>query len=71
MLPCGYVIDTTAPWLGTNPDGKVINKRLTKPNGLIEVKCPYKWLDSKLPDACADPSFYCAIDGNGKPFLKG
>ena len=71
VLPCGYVIDTTAPWLGTSPDGKVINKRLTKPYGLIEVKCPYKWRDSKPSDACADPSFYCAIDGNGKPFLKG
>ena len=34
------------------------------------MKCPCKWRDSKLSDGCADPSFYCAIDGNGKPFLK-
>ena len=70
VLPCGYVVDESAPWLGTSPDGKVVNTRLSQPFGLLEVKCPYKWKDSKPSDACADPSFYCSIDENGKPFLK-
>ena len=70
VLPCGYVVDESSPWLGTSPDGKVVNTRLSQPFGLLEVKCPYKWKDSKPSDACADPSFYCSIDENGKPFLK-
>ena len=29
VLPCGYVIDTTAPWLGTSPGGNVSNQQET------------------------------------------
>jgi hypothetical protein len=70
VLQSGYVIYVTAPWLGTSPDGNVFDRRLSKPYGLLEVKCPYKWRDIKPSEACKDPLFYCGSDENERPFLK-
>ncbi|XP_078320201.1 uncharacterized protein LOC144621261 [Crassostrea virginica] len=39
---CGFVINPSAPHLGTSPDRKVFDPNATPQYGLLEIKCPSK-----------------------------
>ncbi|XP_062585920.1 uncharacterized protein LOC134247605 [Saccostrea cucullata] len=39
---CGFVINPSAPYLGTSPDRKVFDPNATPEYGLLEIKCPSK-----------------------------
>ena len=47
--PCGLFIDPNIPYLGATPDAQIF------PDGLIEVKCPYKGRDSQI--SITSPTF--------------
>ena len=50
--------------LAASPD------RLEEPDSLLEVKCPFSFRNSSIPDALSDPKFCIAIDDNGQFSLK-
>lgn len=39
---CGFVIDPSAPYLGTSPDRKVFHPNAIPEFGLLKIKCPSK-----------------------------
>lgn len=39
---CGFVINPSAPHLGTSPDRKVFDSNANPQHGLLEIKCPSK-----------------------------
>lgn len=62
ILPCGFVINPSAPHLGATPDRKVIDHSEACPYGLLEIKCPDK-------EMCADCP-YLTQDKEGGLSLK-
>lgn len=65
----GLVINPLFPYLGGSPDGKVFDPSEKNHFGLLEIKCPFKWRDKSLDEACQDPTFHCQAE-NGKFYLK-
>ena len=63
----GLYISKDQCYLGASPDGIVCHK--SEPC-LVEIKCPYKWRNNRVSDACKDPNFYCSIDENQNVQLK-
>lgn len=59
VLGCGLFIDKCRPWLAASPDGIVTDDQGAK--WLLEVKCPYKHRDTRVEDACRDPTFCLEI----------
>ena len=52
----GVHIDVTlGGWLAASPDGLVYDPTATNPNGLLEIKCPFKAEDTHLVDLCTKP----------------
>lgn len=47
VLPCGFVVNRTAPHLGASPDRRVVDQSEDPRCGLKEIKCPDK-------NACKD-----------------
>lgn len=45
--PCGLFIDSEIPYLGASPDG------LVEPDGIVEIKCPYRSKDIAVDAAIA------------------
>ncbi len=41
VTPTGLTLSQTMPYLGASTDGKVEDRSMAKPNGILEVKCPY------------------------------
>ena len=62
---CGFIIGLHKEWLGASPDSQVYDPLLYRPNGTVEIKCPYTKRTLIPQEACDDPSFYCKIV-NGK-----
>ena len=67
---CGFFIHPQKGWIGTSPDGVVVDPTYNPPNGILEVKCPYSMQDIPPNKYCQDTTFYCFIDKNGKFQLK-
>ena len=42
LYVCGFVVNPSAPHLGTSPDRKVLDTSSIPPHGLLEIKCPDK-----------------------------
>lgn len=55
----GLYVKTDIPFLGSSPDGLVNDNGQ---NGVLEVKCPFKWRLSKIDDASKDSQFCCEIN---------
>jgi hypothetical protein len=41
-----------------------------KTEHLLEIKCPYKWRNSTVEEACKSSYFYCYLDKNNSVTLK-
>ena len=64
VRPCGFIIHPCKCWLGASPDGVVVDPTadINSMAGLLEIKCPYSWRDTKFNEACKDLNFYCSLD---------
>ena len=65
----GIVINPSVFWLGARPDGLLYDCESTKPDGLLEIKCPEGKKNSTPSEIMNDPSFYVELS-EGKPALK-
>ena len=54
-------------YLGASPDGIV---QSDSSGYIIEIKCPYKWRNSSIIDACRSKDFCCSLDENDQIKLK-
>ena len=61
---CGFIIRPERGWLGSSPDGVVLDTADKSFAGLLELKCPY------TKEACQDPNFYCSLSDNDSIILK-
>ena len=59
----GLHISVDDPWLGASPDALVYDPSVNEPEGLLEIKCPYKARETSLIDICTkkeyQPSSFC------------
>ena len=61
----GLIVNPTFPYLGPSPDGKVVDKSVNEPYGLLEIKCPFKYRN-KCPAAASDETdFFLEKCGDG------
>ena len=56
-------------FLGASPDG-VVESSKSSEQILLEVKCPYKWRNMTVSEACSNNDFYCFFDDNNELQLK-
>ena len=52
----GIHISPDWPWLGASPDGLVRDPLSNDPDGLLEIKCPFRAKDATLLQLCTDKS---------------
>lgn len=64
---CGLFLLQSFIAIGASPDGIVQTNTNTY---LVEIKCPFKWRNSTILEACKSPDFYCYLDSNNKIQLK-
>ena len=58
------VIHPKRGWLGTSPDGHVVNKLSNEPEGILEIKCAFSKQDILLLEACQGINFYCEANNS-------
>ena len=64
VTTCGLFVNKDFPHLAASPDGII---QTGNGNGLLEIKCPYKWRDCTPEEAAKDPQFCCKlVNGNLK-----
>lgn len=63
----GFVVCESHPFLGASPDGYVHDPSRKEQYGLVEIKCPYKYREVSVEDACKNSDFCSNIttDDNG------
>ena len=64
VAPSGLVINPEYAWLGASPDGLVTNPHSPDPNGLLEIKCPYKFRDCTPLEAASQQGFCCQLENS-------
>ena len=67
---CGFIVHPQEGWLGSSPDGIVMNSSSNACKSLLEVKCPHAKHDMSPEEACKDPNFYYYISDKGVFTLK-
>jgi len=65
----GLVVNPELPYLGSSPDGFVTCEHCSDKEGLLEIKCPYKYRNMSPTDAAKDSKF-CSKVVDGKLKLK-
>ena len=60
----GLIINPSFPCLGASPDGLLTDSSNTDPNGILEIKCPYKYRDVDPCEAAANKDFCCELAGD-------
>jgi hypothetical protein len=63
----GVFLCDTCSFLAASPDGVVSQD---KTEHFLEIKCPYKWRNSTVEEACKSSNFYCYLDNNNSVTLK-
>jgi len=66
---CGLVFSFEETYIGASPDGLVTCGSDIDPY-LIEVKCPYRWRNATVIQACKDKDFSCYVDAHNNIQLK-
>ena len=51
----GVHIDVSQGWLAASPDGLVYDPTADNPEGLIEIKCTFRAVDTNILDLCTRP----------------
>ena len=69
VMKSGLVINPEYPWLGASPDGLVTDPTSHDSNGLLEIKCPWKYHESTPIEAASNKGFYGRLE-DGKLFLR-
>ena len=54
------IVNPAYPCLGASPDGKIVDKSVEEPYGLLEIKCPFKH-GNKHPLTAADETGFCLV----------
>ena len=67
---CGFIIHPEKGWLGSSPDGVVLDTADESCAGLLELKCPYTKRDVLPQEACQDANFYCCLSDDGSITLN-
>lgn len=75
VVPSGFLISNTHPFLGASPDGSVYDpSNQSHPFGFLEVKCPFSHRNGTPEEACLDRQFCCTLqestDGTKQVELK-
>lgn len=60
--PAGLFINPKYCWLGVTPDRLVYDPSEENSNGLVEIKCPYTFRNSRLTDVELKRSFCSIVD---------
>lgn len=68
ITECGLVVNSQCPELGASPDGLVKCKCCGE--GLLEIKCSYKYRFVTPKEVCSDVKYHCVIDSEGQFKLK-
>lgn len=66
----GLVVTVKYPHMGASPDGYVYCPSCKHYQGVLEIKCPYKWRHSTIKEALEDSEFYCFRSSDGNIKLK-
>ena len=70
VYEAGLIVNSSLPFLGVSPDGKVFDPTERVPLGLLEIKAPYTWRNCTFLEACRDENFICHIvDGTPQIWL--
>ena len=69
MTESGLLVNHKYPHLGASPDGIVMCDHCTVSDGLLEIKCPYKYRNETPVDAAKNSDF-CSELVEGKLRLK-
>ncbi|XP_032081019.1 uncharacterized protein LOC116513859 [Thamnophis elegans] len=67
---CGIIVDKDKPWLAASPDGIVQDAGTGKDLSLLEVKCPYKYRNKTVTEACQDKTFCLENESNSYSLKK-
>ena len=69
VSPTGLRINPDFPYLGASPDGLVTDADCPDPNGILEVKCPFKYRNLD-PNQAAENKDFCSELKDGMLKLK-
>ena len=70
VVPSGFIIFKTHPFLGASPDGAVYDPDcVSQPFGFLEIKCAYKYRELTPLQAAQQPDFWSNLE-NGQIKLK-
>ena len=69
LKECGLFLHPLHKFLGAIPDRFITDPASFPSDGIIEIKCPWKFKDSTIIDACQECSFCCKLQ-SGIPRLK-
>ena len=58
----GVMINTDFPYLGATPDGLIKDISSPDPDGILEIKCPFKYRDVSPTEAAQNKDFYCELN---------
>ena len=61
---CGLFLHPLHKFKGATPDRLVTDPNSFPPEGLLEIKCPWKFRDCTITDACRDSSFCCELQSS-------
>ena len=65
VLPCGFHVSRTHPYLGATPDGAVFDlSNLEEQFGIIQVKYPYIHRNITPAEVCSTSGFCCSLQFN-------
>lgn len=67
----GLIINPSFPFLGASPDGLLTDpSNTTDTNGILEIKCPYKYRNVEPCEAAVNKDFCCELVGDDTLKLK-
>jgi len=65
----GLIINPAFPYLGATPDGLIKDRSSPDADGILEIKCPFKYRDVGPTEAAQNKDFCCELN-DGVPTLK-
>ena len=65
----GLIINPAFPYLAATPDGLVKDISSPDADGILEIKCPFKYRDVGPTEAAQNKDFCCELN-DGVPTLK-